>query len=500
MIDKLGSVTYIGNPLLSITGKLTTADQILDLNTGKTQSEINGETKTIKDIGNYYAVYHSPFYEGEDIYNELAWVLIPNDSGTPMPQLNQTDRYLWNYEIIEYSNGGEPTRTTPTVIGVYGESRGIAEIIYSYQISDSDKLNDVVNGNWETNSPATTDKYRYLWRKSVTYYTDDPNKLDPTTNYEIIGVHGERGIDANNIEYIYKLSDEKDLSGEPKRPDTPTAADDKTNDSISEESIQNGWTDEPKDITPNMPYLWISIREKKADSDTWDPYNTPTLWAVYGKSIINISEKYAIWNSGENGPELKENLIYEDEDSSLYGELVWQEKSPATTNEYRYLWKWTKTELTAGDIRDIAELIGTQGQKGIDGMDIEYIYKTVAEWDGTDSGKPQLPNPLEDNNGNKDTQKDDFIPKDWSDEPMDVSETMPYQFMRFRKKDKSTGQWLDFSGSKLWAIYGKSILDIDKSYVTSSNYKHEFHPDTEKGWEYVNPEFVVDGEVKWQEN
>lgn len=457
------------NPLMNPSGYLTTVDQIYDPYKGKTQQELNNEIgRNIDSINNYYAVYNSSIFEGTDIYNEMNWVLIPNKDGIEMPSMDPINRYLWNYEIIVYTDG-EAQKSEPTVIGVYGQGRGISSIKYWYLINnDKDNRPSVDDEEWNEYSEATTDEAKYLWRKTETFYTDD--NVNPEITIELMGVHGTPGIDGSNREYVYiLLSDiETDESGNiiPSRPAAPTAVNNTSNDSLSDESKKLGWSDEPSDVTKDKPYLWISDRKKPQGASTWQEYSEPKLWAIYGKSIISIISKYAINNDSANPPSL---------DEKENGESVWKDKSPAVTTEKPFLWKYTQTILSGNDEREEFELIGSKGEKGNDGLDVEYIYIRTETWDGTENDKPILPIPLEDNNGNTNTNVNDFIPKGWSDEPEGVSKDVPYQWMRMRKKDSQNNVWGDFSEAKLWAVYGKSVLNIEKLYQISND--PDNHPD-----------------------
>ena len=51
------------------------------------------------------------------------------DFGTSVPTLTETYRYLWNYELITYTDGTSPTTTDKRIIGVYGDrGYGITQI------------------------------------------------------------------------------------------------------------------------------------------------------------------------------------------------------------------------------------------------------------------------------------------------------------------------------------------------------------------------------------
>ena len=72
----------------------------------------------ISDIINYYQV--TP-----DMTAPISWV--PEEA----PPMSATDKYLWNYEEIQYTSG-DPKTTTPTIIGVYGDEGASAVMFQIY--------------------------------------------------------------------------------------------------------------------------------------------------------------------------------------------------------------------------------------------------------------------------------------------------------------------------------------------------------------------------------
>ena len=55
-----------------------------------------------------------------------------SDFSTTVPTLTETYKYLWNYELITYTDGTTPTKTAKRVIGVYGNrGYGIAQLTTS---------------------------------------------------------------------------------------------------------------------------------------------------------------------------------------------------------------------------------------------------------------------------------------------------------------------------------------------------------------------------------
>lgn len=96
------------------------------------------------------------------------------------------------------------------------------------------------------------------------------------------------------------------------------------------------------------------------------------------------------------------------------------------------------------------ELLVENGQDGRDGKDYEWIFKNT-----TENVVPPTPGT---------SQTDDYVPSGWNDDPIGVSESLPYEWACCRtKKD---GVWSAFSPAALWAKFGfdgESVIlaDID---------------------------------------
>lgn len=84
------------------------------------------------------------------------------------------------------------------------------------------------------------------------------------------------------------------------------------------------------------------------------------------------------------------------------------------------------------------ELLVENGQDGRDGRDYEWIFKHTAE-----NIAPATP---------ATSQTDDYVPSGWHDDPIGVSESLPYEWACCRtKKD---GLWSAFSPAAIWAKWG----------------------------------------------
>ena len=95
---------------------------------------------------------------------------------------------------------------------------------------------------------------------------------------------------------------------------------------------------------------------------------------------------------------------------------------------------------------------GPSGEMGVDGAYYEYIYTRTNSEDATTV--PGLTN----------SQENDFVPPNWTDNPQGVSQSMQYEWMAFRKKtfnENNVGTWSDFIGPILWSKYGVNGNDGD---------------------------------------
>ena len=138
----------------------------------------------ISSITEYYQVSTS------NTTAPISWV-------TTVPTLTSTNKYLWNYEKITYTNSTSK-ETAKRVIGVYGDKgatgptgpsgadgKGIKYTAITYQASSSGTT--IPTGSWLSSIP-TVSAGQYLWTRTVTGYTDNTT----TTGYSV-GKMGEKG-------------------------------------------------------------------------------------------------------------------------------------------------------------------------------------------------------------------------------------------------------------------------------------------------------------------
>lgn len=123
--------------------------------TGATGATGNG----IKSIAEHYAVSAS---------NASA----PTSWSNTVPTMTVTNRYLWNYETITYTNNSV-VDTAKRVIGVYGNTGetgiGVKQITPQYYLSTSNATQN--GGSWSNTRPAWISG-RYYWTRDYILWTD----------------------------------------------------------------------------------------------------------------------------------------------------------------------------------------------------------------------------------------------------------------------------------------------------------------------------------------
>lgn len=140
---------------------------------------------SVSSITEYYAVSSS---------NSSA----PADSSfqTAVQTMTATNKYLWNYELIAYSNN-TTQKTAKRVIGVYGDKGtngtngtngvGISSIVNKYAVSSS---NTTAPSSWSNTPQTMTATNKYLWNYEIITYS---NNTTYTSTPAVIGTYGEKG-------------------------------------------------------------------------------------------------------------------------------------------------------------------------------------------------------------------------------------------------------------------------------------------------------------------
>ena len=115
---------------------------------------------------------------------------------TTIQTIDSSKRYLWNYEIVTYTDN-TTSSTTPIVIGVFGSTgatgaagKGIKSVTEYYLASASSSGVVSSTDGWTTTMQTLTATNKYLWNYELITYTDNTTS---TIAPVIIGVYGDNG-------------------------------------------------------------------------------------------------------------------------------------------------------------------------------------------------------------------------------------------------------------------------------------------------------------------
>ena len=109
---------------------------------------------------------------------------------TTVQSMTASKRYLWNYEIVTYSDGTTQS-TTPHIIGTYGDTGvGVSSITEYYLASASVTGVTRSTSGWTTAVQTVDSSKKYLWNYEKVTYTDNSTSY---TTPVIIGVYGDKG-------------------------------------------------------------------------------------------------------------------------------------------------------------------------------------------------------------------------------------------------------------------------------------------------------------------
>ena len=115
---------------------------------------------------------------------------------TTIQSIDATKKYLWNYEIITYTDN-TTSPTTPIIIGVFGNTgatgKGIKSVTEYYLATASSSNVTTSTTGWTTAIQTLTASQKYLWNYEVITYTDNTTT---TVSPVIIGVYGDQGTPA----------------------------------------------------------------------------------------------------------------------------------------------------------------------------------------------------------------------------------------------------------------------------------------------------------------
>lgn len=263
--------------------------------------------------------------------------------------------YLWNYEIIDYTEGEDVT-SGPVCIGTFGTPGDSLQVQYQYAETISDLTDD-----WSDTEPTrpTTDGKWLLWMRQKM-----SNVSNWSTPIQISALNGEPGADGSDIDYIYRRSESAITEWENEGPNNGSWS------HTTQQDLDNGWTHSPQGIDPTNKYEYMTFATKPAGTGTnfCDFSNQPVLWSKWGdkgQDGAGIEYKYC---RALSKPEVYpgENITWTDDPQGVDG-----------TNRYEYVCQLKTTYNTTTEEWDPEETstnISLWNEYKEDG---KYIYAIV---------------------------------------------------------------------------------------------------------------------------
>lgn len=263
---------------------------------------------------------------------------------TTMPSLTAEKRYLWNLEVVRFTDGTYSISEVH-LAGAQGESITIEQKLVYYAISASGTSTPPDAWFSDTIKEPTEEK-PYLWTCVSIRYSDTT-----VVKYYTVARRGENGAPGRNLTRVvnyYKWG----VSG------TQAPSDGYTQDNIPPH-------------TDGLDYLW-NYEVCYSDNDPLSQSGKTCIGyfpkdgipGKEGKGIASITEFYQI------GTEKKpKNGITVNSDNVL-DTTGWETTMDPTTNENRFVWNQEVIQFTDGTYSISAiHLAGAQGADGIDGAD-----------------------------------------------------------------------------------------------------------------------------------
>ncbi|MCU7525659.1 MAG: hypothetical protein HF308_14370 [Ignavibacteria bacterium] len=254
---------------------------------------------------------------------------------TTMQTVTATNKYLWNYEKVTYTDGST-SNTIPVIVGVYGDTgKGISSVVNYYLATSASTGVTTVTSGWTTSVQNVTSTNKYLWNYEVTTYTD--NSTISSTPV-IIGAYGDKGDKGDSGKGISSVTNYYLATNASSGVTTATA----------------GWTTSVQNVSNSLKYLWNYETVTYTDSTTSS--TPPSIIGAYGdtggtgKGISSVTEYY-LATAASTGVT-----------TATSG---WTTSIQTVTATNKYLWNYEVTTYTDNStISSTPVVIGVYGDKG----------------------------------------------------------------------------------------------------------------------------------------
>jgi len=233
------------------------------------------------------------------------------------------------------------------------------------------------------------------------------------------GKDGRNGVDGESIEFIYKRCVDEDAARLVPTPDSEPETDD---------YVPTGWTDSPSGIDPvNYKAEIMCSRKKDKETGNWGPFIGPVMWAIWGED-------------GTDG------------DGIEYIFRVASQNEVIDNNDGSYTLKTEFWPPICGEGCASAFLTVARNSEGYTTEEAALeLYQQDEFVPGNLPGHPDAASLGWDRN--------------WTDDPLDVSPSQPFEFCSIRKYNGETGQWSWFGNPVLWNKFWSGYAPVFTSFA-----------------------------------
>ena len=273
----------------------------------------NGQNgKSIGQVVNYYLATNT---SSNVTASTSGWT-------TTVQSVSSSKKYLWNYEVVKYTDGTIASTTAPCIIGSYGDTGakgdkglkgdtgargatgptgvGIKSITEYYAVSTT---NTTAPTSWVTSIPTLTASNKYLWNYETVTYT---NNSTVSTSKRVIGVYGDKG-----------LKGDKGATGAAGNGIASTAVAYQAGSSGTT-APTGTWSTSVPSTSAAAPYLWTRITIKYTNGTVTNSYSvgsTPEGISVGGRNLAESTNQgttgwgWSMKSGGHTQSEIVENNI-----------------------------------------------------------------------------------------------------------------------------------------------------------------------------------------------
>ena len=289
-------------------------------------------------------------------------------TSTTIPTLSATNKYLWQKEVIAYTNN--TNKTSVLLIAVYGDKgnagddgASIDTITEYYAVSSS---NTTAPSSWTTDvsSITLTATNKYLWNYTRITYTEGKEPTGSSGDAKVIGVYGDKGQKGDTGSTGPQGPQGQTGATGPQGPTGPAGEDGDdgrgivsiteyylaTSASSGVTRSTSGWTTTIQTMTSTNKYLW-NYEKIVYTSGTTTEYVEPMIIGVYGlkgdpgtagKGIQSVTELYYVSNSSTAPSKPSSHVTT----SSLTTYNAWNLQCPPYTTTYKYFYTCSEVLYT----------------------------------------------------------------------------------------------------------------------------------------------------------